>query len=107
VEANRYQYAGQDPINLIDPLGLHSCPATIEGNIANCEGTGWGGFEEVTISDELVGGVVSSATLLAGCTRLYPAIIVGAIGCGASAFLHGAGLRDDVGDEDDEFYWFE
>ncbi|MGH2763304.1 MAG: DNRLRE domain-containing protein [Thermoleophilaceae bacterium] len=36
-QANRYVYVGADPLNLVDPLGLHACPPTIEANIANCE----------------------------------------------------------------------
>lgn len=100
-EANRYPYAGQDPINLMDLLGLHSCPATAESNIANCEGTGWGGFSSGTgISGNELGGLAIDSTLGAvACWRGGP------YGCGlvfGGATVVG-GLYD-ARDDNDEWW---
>jgi hypothetical protein len=103
-QLNRYTYAGANPINSVDTLGLHPhpqpatrCPAVIEGNTGNCQGVGAGGFADfgrkaVGVA-AIVGGVatyVGTGVATAACTRAAPHATGECLGIGARGIAYGS-----------------
>ena len=103
-EANRYVYAGQDPLNLVDPWGTHACmQACWEYNRQA------GSTMDIGVpspSGEFVGGVVGTFTVAIGC-QLPAATVAGVTVCMTTAGVHGAEIYNDIQDDDSEYYLFE